>query len=67
MEKSLPLDTCRNVFKSGEPSRDAYTSAWIKLINNHVHLDDNLTKSTQIDDITGNEIACPTEGEWDNE
>ena len=29
MGNALPLDGCRSVFKSGEPSGDAYTRAWI--------------------------------------
>lgn len=73
MGNALPLDGCRSVFKSGEPSGDAYTRAWIKLINtmeknNNVHFDHKLTEMTQIDDIIKDErMACPTEGGWDDE
>ena len=27
---------CNSIFKNGEPSREAYTAAWITLINNLV-------------------------------
>ena len=73
MRNALPLDGCRSVFKSGEPSRDAYTRAWIKLINTieknkNVHFDHKLTEMTQIDDIIKDErMACPTDGGWDDE
>lgn len=72
MGNGLPLDGCRSIFKSGEPSRDAYTRAWIKLINTmeknkNVHFDYKLTEMTQIDDILDERMACPAEGGWDDE
>ena len=72
MGNALPLEGCRSVFKSVEPSRDAYTRAWIKLINTieknkNVHFDHKFTEMTQNDDIINERMACPTEGGWDDE
>lgn len=72
MGNTLPLEGCQSVFKSGEPSRDAYTRAWIKLINTieknkNVHIDKKFTETTQLNDISRNGMACPTDGGWDDE
>lgn len=72
MEKTCPLEGCQSVFCSGELTTDAYTRVWIKFINDiekrkNLLLEHKLTKLTQIDDITRNGMACPTEGGWDGE
>ena len=72
MQNTLPLDDCRSVFKSGKLSTDAYTNAWISLINEiekrkkDAHIDSYVTNNIKSHDIINNEMACPAEGGRDD-
>ena len=72
MKNAPPMDGCQSVFRAGSPTKDAYTNVWIKLIstiekNKNVHIDKKFTETTQLNDISRNGMACPAEGEWDDD
>lgn len=72
MTKTSPLDGLRNVFRSGTPTKDAYTKAWIRLINNiekrknDSDLDVHATSNIKRDNIINQTMAGPAEGGRDH-
>lgn len=65
MEKTPP-DGCRSVFRSGVPTKDAYTSIWVKLIHqmekNKSVYDYSSSEETDTDGTPQKEAVCAAEG-----